>query len=176
MEVRADSKYSYKRGRKCIYKRHIYSLNDDAYYDSLITIIGKAQEGWSKPDIVSLKYQGKTLIGYCKSTKKHGDKNYIEVLLTKIGKTLGVPMADIIVVLTDEKIRKMSDIVSISVVQNCSETFVSFREMRDELYYDFQNGSVLLTPWLKRWIEIRDRKRTLPANIGEVNAVCIQDY
>ena len=114
---------------------------NDRKFNTHIDIIGKASEGWSQPDVVKIKYEGKELIGYRKSTIILGEKNVIEIVLGKIGIALGVSMADTVCVFSDNTYKNLTDIISISVVRGTHEYFINFREMRDELFYDLQKQS-----------------------------------
>lgn len=151
------------------------SLNDKKF-STYITIIGKASEGWSEPDIVKIEYGGKELLGYRKSEAILGEKNAIEIVLGKIGTILGVSMADIICIFSDNTYKCLTDIVSVSVVQFPHEYFINFREMRDELFYDLQKGKISMTPWITRWMKIRKRKDELLENTWDIKAINDSDY
>ncbi|MBR4026590.1 MAG: hypothetical protein IKJ01_03395 [Lachnospiraceae bacterium] len=149
---------------------------NDRKFNTHIDIIGKASEGWSQPDVVKIKYEGKELIGYRKSTIILGEKNVIEIVLGKIGIALGVSMADTVCVFSDNTYKNLTDIISISVVRGTHEYFINFREMRDELFYDLQKGNISITPWITRWMTIRKRKNELLKDIWDIKAVNDSDY
>ncbi len=139
-------------------------------------IIGQATEGWSKPEIVKVSACGREQIGYMKRTSAMGEKNEIELVLCQIGKTLGVPMAETICVLDENNESKISAIISLSVAACPHERFICFREMRDELFFDLQNGAIPRSPWINRWCEIRTRRNDLPPNRWDVPAFSDSDY
>lgn len=151
------------------------SLNNKKF-SAFITIIGKASEGWSCPDIVKIEYEGKEIIGYKKSVDMLGEKSGIEIVLGKMGTILGIAMADTICVFSDNTYKCLTDIISVSVVRFPNEYFINFREMRDELFYDLQNGNVFITPWITRWITICKRKNGYLENTWDIKAINDSDY
>lgn len=153
-----------------------YILRSDRHYLAAFRVIGKATEGWSAPDLVQITYQGRTVIGYFKSTQKMGDRNDIEIVLTQIGRSIGVAMAESIVVYSDSAYKNQVGIVSICVDRQPQKRFVSFREMRDELYRDLINKEIVETPWITRWKNIRSRKVFLPTETWEFAAQGTQEY
>lgn len=157
-------------------KKFEYCILNGKKVNVHLEIIGKASEGWSQPDIVKIKYEGKELIGYRKSTAALGEKNVIEIVLGKMGMVLGVSMADTICVFSDNTYKDLIDIISISVVRFSHEYFINFREMRDELFYDLQKGNISITPWITRWMTIRKRKNELLEDIWDIKAINDSDY
>lgn len=151
------------------------SLNNKRFCTS-ITIIGQSSEGWSKPNIVKFEYEGKELKGYYKIKDVLGEKNSVEVILNKVGKVLNVPMADIVCIFSDNTYKDITDIISVSVAQFPYEYFISFREMRDELFWDLQKGIISANKWIKRWKIIRERKNTIMDDIWDVAAINDSDY
>jgi len=139
-------------------------------------IIGQATEGWSKPKIVKVSVRGKEQIGYMKRTSTMGIKNEIEFVLFQIGNTLDVPIAKTICVLDENSGSKISAIISLSVAACPYERFICFREMRDELFFDLQNGAIPRSSWINRWREIRARRNTLSPDRWDVPALSDSDY
>lgn len=144
----------------------------DSNVQGTIAVLGKAAEGWSRPDIVRLSINGNNLIGYRKLTSVVGQKNGIERILCQIGNVLKIPMADSLCIFSGGNTSYLDSTVSISVVQSSSEKFVNFREMKDELFFDLQSGVISETSWIKRWKNIRKRKNEL----FDVHATSDNDY
>lgn len=153
-----------------------YMIKDGRKFTSSVLILGKAEEGWSCPDIVEIQYDNTTLTGFLKDTTNQGDKNSIELILNRIGKELNIPMADTVGVFLDDSYSDLIAIISISGAAKPNEKFVCFREMRDQLFWNYKSGAIPTSDWLNRWISIRDRKKLLPEDMWEVDAICLQDY
>lgn len=85
-------------------------------------------------------------------------------------------MADTVGVFSDDRYLHLIAIISISVAAKPNEKFVCFREMRDQLFWDYKSGKIPSSDWLNRWISIRERKNLLPADMWEVDAICQLDY
>lgn len=153
-----------------------YMIKDGRKFTSSILVLGKAEEGWSCPDIVEIQYNNTILTGFMKDTTNQGDKNPIELILNRIGKELNIPMADTVGVFSDDSYSHLIAIISISVAAKPNEKFVCFREMRDQLFWDYKSGEIPSSEWLNRWISIRERKNLLPADMWEVDAICPLDY
>lgn len=153
-----------------------YMIKDGKKFTSSILILGKAEEGWSCPDIVEIQYNNTIFTGFLKYTINQGDKNVIETILNRIGKELYISMADTVGVFSDDSYSHLIAIISIAVAAKPNEKFVCFREMRDQLFWDYKSGAIPVSDWLNRWILIRERKNLLPSDIWEVDAICPQDY
>ena len=153
-----------------------YMIKDGKRFTSSILILGKAEEGWSCPDIVEIQYNNTILTGFLKYTINQGDKNVIETILNRIGKELNISMADTVGVFSDDSYSHLIAIISIAVAAKPNEKFVCFREMRDQLFWDYKSGAIPVSDWLNRWMLIRERKNFLPSDIWEVDAICPQDY
>lgn len=153
-----------------------YMIKDGKRFTSSILILGKAEEGWSCPDIVEIQCNNTILTGFLKYTINQGDKNVIETILNRIGKELNISMADTVGVFSDDGYSHLVAIISIAVATKPYEKFVCFREMRDQLFWDYKSGAIPVSDWLNRWISIRDRKKLLPEDMWEVEAICPQDY
>ena len=153
-----------------------YLEKDGKRFASEIVVVGKAPEGWSSPDIVEIQYNSTKLTGFLKATEQQGDKNTIEIILNLVGKELDVSMADTVAVFSDDSYSDLIAIISISVAPKPKTRFICFREMRDQLFFDYQSGMIPLSDWLRRWISIRERKHNLPADMWEIDAICPQDY
>ena len=153
-----------------------YLEKDGKRFVSEIFVVGKAPEGWSSPDIVEFQYNSTKLTGFLKATEQQGENNAIEIILNRVGKELDVSMADTVGVFSDDSYSDLIAIISISVTTKSSERFVCFREMRDQLFFDYQAGMIPPSDWLRRWISIRERKHNLPADMWEIDAICPQDY
>lgn len=153
-----------------------YMIKNGKRFTSSILILGKAEEGWSCPDIVEIQYNNTILTGFLKNTIKQGNKNVIETILNRIGKELNISMAETVGVFSDDSYSHLIAIISIAVATEPYEKFVCFREMRDQLFWDYKSGAIPVSDWLNRWILIRERKILLPSDIWEVEAICPQDY
>lgn len=145
-------------------------------FASEIVVVGKAPEGWSSPDIVEIQYDMTVLTGFLKDTEQQGEKNAIEIILNRVGKELDVSMADTVGVFSDDSYSHLIAIISITVASKPKTRFVCFREMRDQLFLDYKTGAIPSSDWVNRWISIRERKKLLPADMWEVDAICPQDY
>lgn len=145
-------------------------------FASEIVVVGKAQEGWSSPDIVEIQYNTTVLTGFLKDTEQQGEKNVIEIILNRVGKELDVSMADTVGVFSDDSYSHLIAIICISVAAKPNEKFICFREMRDQLFFDYKTGAISCSDWLNRWILIRERKKLLPTEMWEVDAIFPQDY
>lgn len=153
-----------------------YCLYDNASSAVQIVIHGKAIEGVSCPDIVSLEFDGRKKTGFHKKYANHFNDNDLEYVLTQIGKSLGVPMANVLRIYEDKNCMTPYALISLSVAQPGTERFVSFREMRDSLYLDLQAGTIPITPWIDAWMRIRKRKGSNHPGIWEIDAICDSEY
>lgn len=149
---------------------------DGERFTSDIIVIGKAEEGWSCPDIVEINYNNNARIGFLKRTIQQGEKNVIELILNRVGQELNISMADTVGVFLDESYSQLIAVISLHVITKPGERFICFREMRDQLFFEYQVGKLPTNEWMKRWISIRDRRRFLKSEIWEVDALNRQDY
>lgn len=152
----------------CKRKSEVFPVN--------ISVLGKTEEGASHPNIVLLNYGDERLLGYQKLDGNRFCFNEMEYVMSLLGETLSVPMAKVFRVYDDSQCRSPQSIVSISVVQNSNENFVSFRRMCDELFFDFKRGNLLSTEWIESWSRIRARKGFIQENAWEVEAITHDDY
>lgn len=153
-----------------------YLEKDGKRFTSGIVVVGKAPEGWSSPDIVEIQYNSTKLAGFLKAIEQQGEKNAIEIILNRVGKELDVSMADTVGVFSDDSYSDLIAIISISVALKPETSFICFREMRDQLFLDYQAGIIPQSDWLRRWMSIRERKRFLRSDMWEFDAACRQDY
>lgn len=154
----------------------IYCKRQSELFPATISILGKAEEGISHPNVVSLSYGNKRLLGYQKLDGNQFCLNEMEYVVSLLGEVLSVPMAKILRVYTDSKCNCPHSIVSISVTQDSNEYFMSFREMRDALFWDLKDGTLPPTDWINSWSKIRARKGSIQGNEWEVEAITLDDY
>lgn len=135
-----------------------YCFDGDTTFISEFTKIGKSLEGINNPDKVTFRYKNRDYIGYLKSNDSEFNNNSLEFVLYQISKLLYVDIARTIRVYSDSSYLHPIAIVSIDVADDTNKRFVSFREMRDELFIDLQNGLIANSKWIKNWSKIRARK------------------
>lgn len=154
----------------------IYCKRQSELFSATISILGKVEEGISHPNVVSLSYGKKRLLGYQKLDGNPFCFNEMEYVVSLLGEVLSVPMAKILRVYADSKCNCPHSIVSISVTQDSNEYFISFRKMRDDLFGDLKDGTLPPTDWINSWSKIRARKGSIHGNEWEVEAIALDDY
>ncbi len=154
----------------------IYCKRRSELFPATISVLGKAEEGISQPNLVSLNYDNKILLGYQKIDGNPFCLNEMEYVVSLLGEVLSVPTARILRVYSDANCNCPHGIISISVTQNTNEYFISFRQMRDELFWDLKDGALSTTEWINSWSRIRARKGSIQGNEWEVEAIVLDDY
>lgn len=155
-------------------KFHLYCRDGDDIFENELLRIGESTEGISLPDIVSFEYKNHSSIGYVKYDENPFCNNSLEFMLYQISKELKIDFAKTLRIYEDISCKKPVAILSVDVTAGTEYKFISFREMRDELYYDLKNQAILETKWIKAWREIRDRRKT--EDVWEISAQTDTDY
>lgn len=154
----------------------IYCKRRSKLFPATISVLGKAKEGISQPNLVLLNCEHKCLLGYQKTDGNPFCLNEMEYAVSLLGEVLSIPMAKILRVYSDSNCNCPHSIISLSVTQNTNEYFVSFRQMRDELFWDLKDGTLATTDWITSWSKIRARRGSVPGNEWEVEAIALDDY
>ena len=154
----------------------VFSKRKEDVHPTVISVLGQAEDGISRPIIVSFDYNGQKVFGYQKLDGSPYCFNEMEYVISLLGEALSISMARIIRIYSDSDCRIPHSIVSISVTEDPNESFVSFRQMRDELFWDLKNGTLPYTDWINSWSKIRARKGSAVGNEWEVVATKSNDY
>lgn len=154
----------------------LYCKLNSIVYKARVVEKGKSDEGYSHPDIVDVYIADKKLVGYQKKDINECNRNDMEQLLYSLSKIINIPLALNVRLYIDKKCTIPYSSVSISVETVSTEAFVSFKDMRDELYNDIVAGAILTDEWIKEWYKIKDRRKTNQVNLWEVEAICASDY
>ena len=151
-----------------------YCFDGDTTFVSEFTKIGKSLEGINSPDKVTFRYKNRDYIGYLKSDDSEFNNNSLEFVLYQISKLLHIELAKNIRVYSDSSYVHPTAIVSVNVADGANKKLVSFREMRDELFVDLQNGLIPNSKWIKNWVKIRARK--IKDSVWEIPALQDSEY
>lgn len=135
-----------------------YCCDGDIAFTSDFTKIGKSLEGINHPNKVTFRYKNRDCIGYLKWDESEFNNNSLEFVLYQISNVLQIDLAKTIRLFSDSSYTFPIAIVSIDVTDDTNKKFISFREMRDELYIDLQNQIIPHSKWINNWSRIRARK------------------
>lgn len=155
-------------------KIHMFCRDSEDVFGSELLRIGKASEGINLPDIVRFNYKNRSSIGYMKYDKNLFNNNSLEFVLYQLLKEFQIDSAKTLRVYNDASCKKSVAILSIDVTDGTENKFISFREMRDELFFDLKNKIIPETKWIKDWIAIRNRRTN--KDLWELPAQMCSDY
>lgn len=154
----------------------LYCKINSAVHNVRVVEKSRSLEGFSCPDIVEIYIGDKKFKGYQKKDNNEFNHNDMEQLLCCLGEIINIPLALNIRLYTDSQCTIPYSSVSISVESNENEKFISFKDMRDELYNDVIAGDLPSNKWIEEWSLLRQRIKADPTNKWEVEAISDSDY